>query len=148
MTHDPLDKALLDALRRDARIPATQLARRLGISRTTLQGRIDRLERQGMILGYTLVEPTRTDALRAYVMITLRPRHARQVERDVRRVDGLRELHAVSGPFDLMALIGAPTPEALNHAIDTVGAIDGVERTHSAMILSTRHGVSAPRRDN
>ncbi|MCQ9155831.1 Lrp/AsnC family transcriptional regulator [Acidomonas methanolica] len=138
MTDDPLDRALLELLRRNARMPAAQLARRLGLSRTTLQGRIERLERQGAILGYTVVEPGRSDAVRALVMITLSPRRAAQVERDLRSVPGLRELHAVSGPTDLVAMLGAETPEALDRAIDAIGAVEGVERTHSAMILSTK----------
>lgn len=132
MTDDPLDKALLELLRKNARQPAATLARRLGMSRTTLQGRIERLERQGAITGYTIAEPAIADRVRAFVMITLTPRHAIQVERDLRAVDGLRELHAVSGSFDLMALLGAESPESLDRAID------GVQRTHSAMILSTK----------
>jgi len=135
---DSLDQALLDILRRNARTPTAALARRLGISRTTLQGRMERLERQGHIRGYTLVENTDDDLLRAHVSIVITPRHSQKVERDLKTLPELRELHAVSGASDLIALLGAATTEAINRAIDDIGQMEGVERTVSAIILSTR----------
>ncbi|MBF0889078.1 MULTISPECIES: Lrp/AsnC family transcriptional regulator [Gluconobacter] len=135
---DSLDQALLDILRRNARTPTAALARRLGISRTTLQGRMERLERQGHIRGYTLVENTDDDLLRAHVSIVITPRHSQKVERDLKTLPELRELHAVSGASDLIALLGAATTEGINRAIDDIGQMEGVERTVSAIILSTR----------
>ena len=135
---DSLDQALLDILRRNARTPTAALARRLGISRTTLQGRMERLERQGHIRGYTLMENTDDDLLRAHVSIVITPRHSQKVERDLKTLPELRELHAVSGASDLIALLGAATTEAINRAIDDIGQMEGVERTVSAIILSTR----------
>lgn len=135
---DSLDQALLDILRRNARTPAAALARRLGISRTTLQGRMERLERQGHIRGYTLMENTDDDLLRAHVSIVITPRHSQKVERDLKTLPELRELHAVSGASDLIALLGAATTEGINRAIDDIGQMEGVERTVSAIILSTR----------
>ncbi|GBR71897.1 Lrp/AsnC family transcriptional regulator [Gluconobacter kanchanaburiensis] len=135
---DQTDQALLDILRRNARTPTAVLARRLGVSRTTLQGRIERLERQGHIRGYTLVESSDDDLVRAHVSIVLTPRHRQKVERDLKTLPELRELHAVSGASDLIALLGASTTESINRAIDDIGQLEGVERTVSAIILSTR----------
>ncbi|MDE7540493.1 Lrp/AsnC family transcriptional regulator [Gluconobacter sphaericus] len=135
---DPIDQTLLDILRRNARTPTAALARRLGISRTTLQGRIERLERQGRIRGYTLLENPDEDLVRAHVSIVLTPRHRQKVERDLKTLPELRELHAVSGASDLIALLGAATTENINRAIDDIGQMEGVERTVSAIILSTR----------
>ena len=50
----PADQQLLSLLRENARAPTAELARRLGLSRTTVQSRIERLERQGVITGYTV----------------------------------------------------------------------------------------------
>jgi DNA-binding Lrp family transcriptional regulator len=138
MQTDPVDRTLLELLQRNARTPTTELARRLGLSRTTVQGRIDRLERLGVITGYTIrIRAQDTDAMRAHVMITIAPRHAKAVERALGQLAHVRALHAVSGPVDLIAILGAETPEALNGAIDTIGGIEGVERTTTAIILST-----------
>ena len=136
---DSDDRALLELLRKNARIPTAVLARRLGISRTTLQGRIERLERNGIIQGYTLIEATPQDPVRAHVSITLTPRQVSFVEKSLRSLPELRELHAVSGMSDLIAVLGATSTEAINQAIDDIGRINGVERTISAVILSTRY---------
>jgi DNA-binding Lrp family transcriptional regulator len=47
-------------------------------------------------------------------------------------------LHSVSGTFDLIAIIAAPSISELDQLIDGIGTIDGVERTLSSIILSTR----------
>ena len=51
---DDTDRRLLEILREDARAPTAQLARALGLSRTTVQSRLERLERSGVITGYTV----------------------------------------------------------------------------------------------
>ena len=51
---DDIDKKLIQALTDNARAPLTDLARQLGIVRTTVQGRIERLKKAGTIRGYTL----------------------------------------------------------------------------------------------
>src|SRR5260370_40353131 len=51
---DQLDQRLIDLLRENARAPAARLARALGVARTTLQSRLERLERPGVIPGYTV----------------------------------------------------------------------------------------------
>ena len=48
------DEELINVLRANAREPVASLARKLGVSRTTVQDRLKRLEEQGVIAGYTL----------------------------------------------------------------------------------------------
>ena len=48
------DQQLLSVLRENARASTAQIARRLNLSRTTVQSRIERLEREGVISGYTV----------------------------------------------------------------------------------------------
>lgn len=54
MQTDETDQNLLTLLRENARRPVADLARRLGLARTTVQARIERLESSGVISGYTL----------------------------------------------------------------------------------------------
>jgi len=137
---DDTDRQLLALLRDNARAPATELARRLGLSRTTVQSRLQRLERERVVLGYTVVVPPEAEAalVRAQVMITLAPRRSAAIEAALQRLPELRELHSVSGPFDLIAVVAAPSIGELDGVIDRIGALDGVERTTSAVVLSTR----------
>ncbi len=140
VTLDSTDTALLALLRENARTPAAELARRLQLSRTTVQSRIERLERHGVVAGYTVVVADEVEAglVRAHVMITLAPRKSGAIEQALRKIPELRVLHSVSGPFDLIAIVAAASIGELDALIDRIGALDGVERTTSAIVLSTR----------
>jgi DNA-binding Lrp family transcriptional regulator len=137
---DETDRTLLALLRDNARLPTAELARRLKLSRTTVQSRIDRLERQRAITGYTVVVPDELEAslVRAHVMITLAPRQSGAIESTLRKIAEVRVLHSVSGPFDLIAIVAARSIGELDALIDRIGELDGVERTTSAIVLSTR----------
>lgn len=137
---DDIDTRLIEALRDDARAPAAALARRLGLSRTTVQSRLERLERQGVIEGYTvrLSDAHQRGQIHAYVMMTVSPKQAAAVTSGVRRIPFVRSLQSVSGPFDLIAQAVAPSVSQMDAVIDALGALEGVERTTSSIVLSTK----------
>jgi DNA-binding Lrp family transcriptional regulator len=137
---DDTDRALLSQLRENARAPTAELARRLGVSRTTVQSRLQRLERTRAIVGYTVVVPDEAEAalVRALVLITLAPKQSAAIDAALRRIPEVRVLHSVSGPFDLIAIVAAGSIGELDALIDRIGALDGVERTTSAIVLATR----------
>ena len=137
---DPTDIALLALLRGDARAPTAELARKLGLSRTTVQSRMEKLQRQQVIVGYTVVVPDalEADLVRAHVLITLAPKRSGAIEVALRKIPEVRVLHSVSGPFDLIAIVAATSIGELDALIDRIGGLDGVERTTSAIVLSTR----------
>jgi DNA-binding Lrp family transcriptional regulator len=137
---DDTDQRLLALLRENARAPTAELARRLGLSRTTVQNRLQRLERSRAIAGYTVTVPAHVEAalVRAHVLITLAPRKSGAIEAALRRIPELRVLHSVSGPFDMIAIVAAASIGELDALIDRIGTLDGVERTTSAIVLSTR----------
>lgn len=140
MQLDEMDRRILALLRENARAPAVELARRAGISRTTLQARIERMERARVIAGYTIRSGGEDErqAIRAHVMITAAPKLSSALEAALRRIPELRTLHSVSGPFDLVAIVVVETVDAMDRLIDRIGALEGVERTTTAIILSTR----------
>ena len=137
---DPTDLALLALLRDNARAPTAELARKLKLSRTTVQSRMERLQRQRVITGYTVTVPDELEAalVRAHVLITLAPKRSAAIEAALRKIAEVRVLHSVSGPFDLIAIVAAGSIGELDALIDRIGALDGVERTTSAIVLSTR----------
>ena len=137
---DPVDRALLALLRENARRPTAELARALQLSRTTVQSRIERLERSRVIAGYTVKTDDAVEAalVRAHVMITAGPKQTGAIEAALRKIPAVRSLHSVSGVFDLLAVLAAPSIAELDALIDRIGALDGVERTTSAIVLSTR----------
>ena len=137
---DAIDRALLALLRDDARASTAELARKLKLSRTTVQSRMERLQRQRVISGFTISVPDELEAslVRAHVLITLAPKRSGAIEQALRRIPEVRVLHSVSGPFDLIAIVAAASIGELDALIDRIGVLDGVERTTSAIVLSTR----------
>jgi len=137
---DDIDRRLIDALRADARAPAARLARGLGLSRTTVQSRVERLERQGVITGYTLrlSETHERGQIHAYVLMTVSHKRSAQVFTGIGRLPAVRRLQSVSGPFDLIAEVVTPTVAEMDIMIDALGALEGVERTTSTIVLSTK----------
>ena len=145
MTHPPrplddTDRQLLAWLQTDARQPAATLARRLGVARTTVVARLARLEREGVIVGYTvrLGADAQDAGVQAYVGITVSPRAARTVQLRLQALPELRQLCSVSGEFDFLALLRAATTARLDALLDEIGQIEGVTRTHTSVVLALR----------
>ena len=105
-----------------------------------MHSRIERLEREGVIQGYTVRvhDAAERGYIRAHIMITVLPKRAPSVAAALHAMPEVRALHSVSGPFDLVALGVAPSVEAMDELTDRIGAIDGVERTTSAIVLSAK----------
>ena len=137
---DFIDEKLLLALREDGRASTAKLARLVGRSRTSVQSRIERLQKQGVIVGFgVLLAPEHgLGAVRAHVMIKVGPKETRAVTAALRSIPQVRVLHSVSGDVDLIAVAAAASVTEMDEVIDRVGALDGVERTNSSIILSTK----------
>ena len=137
---DTLDRRLLALLQANARSSATELARQLGVARSTVLSRIARLERDAVIVGYTarLAQGTGASGVEAYVGITVAPRTAPLVTQRLASLPELRQLCSVSGEFDYLALLRADSTARLDLLLDEIGAIDGVLKTTTAVVLARR----------
>ena len=136
---DDTDRALLGLLTRNARMPASELARRLGLARSTVQARIERLESSGVIRGYTVRAGAGPGAMvRAYVLIQVDPRRVAAVTASLTKIPEVESLHTTSGRFDMAAQIGAPDTTLLDAALDRIALIEGVRSMESLVQLSTK----------
>jgi DNA-binding Lrp family transcriptional regulator len=137
---DVIDEKLISVLRENGRASTTMLARMVGRSRTSVQSRIERLEKQGVITGYgvRLAPEHGLGAVRAHVMIKVGPKEARAVTAALRDISQVRLLHSVSGDVDLIAVAVTASVAEMDQVIDRIGVLDGVERTTSSIILSTK----------
>jgi DNA-binding Lrp family transcriptional regulator len=96
--------------------------------------------RDGVIAGYgvKLSDAYESGMVKAHVLITIAPKTLARITTELHAISAVRTLHSVSGSFDLIAVVEAASIAELDHLIDRIGAIDGVERTLSSIILSTR----------
>ena len=136
----PKDEELLALLKADSREPVASLARKLGLSRTTVQDRLKRLEEAGVIAAYTIRLSRDMDqgGMRAFVTLAVEPRRQVEVGRHLARFPQIETLHTVSGKFDLIALVRTASSEAMDRLIDELGQISGITRIETSVILSTK----------
>ncbi len=137
---DALDQRLLDCLQENARAPVSALARKLSVSRTTVQVRMQRLESAGMILGYTISKADVLDSgqVSALVLISLTSRSSASVVRELSKSPQVRKLYTLSGQYDLCAILSAATTCLLDDALDAIRELDGVSDTLTSILLSTK----------
>lgn len=137
---DDIDRQILSLLGANARLPVAKIATRLDIARTTAQARLDRLERSGVIAGYTvkLSEAAERNMIRATVLIHMTPTAQAAVLRELARLPAVERVHTTSGRFDLACQLRTETTMALDDALDRIGSIDGVQALESLIHLSTR----------
>jgi DNA-binding Lrp family transcriptional regulator len=137
---DPTDKELLALLRTDARESVSALARKLDLARSTVQERIARLERTGVIAGYTIRsgENFAERQIAAHVMISVDPKMAASVTADLKKMPEVRSLAAISGTFDMMAEVADETTAKIDAVLDAIGRLKGVQKTMSSIVLSLK----------
>jgi DNA-binding Lrp family transcriptional regulator len=137
---DDIDHQLIAALQHNARESVAMLARQLGVARTTVTARLARLEKAQVITGYGVRLGRRLieGGLQAYVGITVQPRSGKEVVRRLSAMAQVQQLCAVSGEFDYVAWLRTESPEQLDGLLDQIGSVEGVEKTTTSIILSSK----------
>ena len=131
---------LIQLLQENSRRSISELAKLLGLSRATVQQSMERLERLGVIQGYTVkINPqSQQQRVSAYVMISAVSQKTPDIVKKIQRQSQLEMLCTISGQYDLMAMVTESTTEALDRVIDSIATLDGVEKTLSHIVLSRK----------
>ena len=137
---DDLDRRLLHALSKDVRISISELARVLGVSRSTAQSRLKRLETDGTIARYAIEygEKYSQRLIRAHVLIKVEQKLTGQALAAINKMPEVTALYAVSGDYDMIGVIAAESTEKLSNILDHLADLTGVQRTTSLVILETK----------
>ncbi len=135
---DDLDLRLIGLLRDDGRLPTATLARRLGVSRGTVQNRMDRLMRDGVILGFAarLRSEAARGAVRAIVCVELRSADMRAVVAALRRMPDVGRVHSTNGRWDLVAEIDTATLASLDATLTAIRALKAVANSETSILLA------------
>ncbi len=134
------DIELLGLLRVNAREPVASLARKLGVSRTTVQDRLKKLETTGAIAGYSVKLGTDVsqNSIGAVILLSVEPRRQADVANAIAKFPQVESLHAISGKHDYLVMMRAETANAIDRQIDSFTAIPGVSDIETSVILSTK----------
>lgn len=137
---DELDTQMVSLLAGNARMPVATLAKKLGLARSTVQARLERLEVSGTIAGYTVRLGANAQAQRvqATALLQIEPRATPQVLSRLKSMPEIVRAHTTTGRFDLILKISCATTEDLDRVLDAIGAVPGVRGSESLIHLSTR----------
>ena len=137
---DAVDRQLLAHLRENSRLPVSQLAALLDIPRAQVYSRIERLEADAVIEGYTVRLGTAFSKtqMRAHVMIKTLPRQGQEAEANLSKIAEVSAIYSISGQYDIIAMVEAADSVAMNELLDRIGMLDGVERTTTSIILAAK----------
>jgi len=137
-TLDDIDRRLLALLRNDGRLPAATLARHLGVSRGTVQNRLDRLVVAGVILGFTVRLQTDAEGagVRAMMSIEVRSADTRAVLAALRRMPEVGGVHSTNGRWDLVAEIATPDLAALDRVLTEIRALKPIANSETSILLA------------
>ena len=140
MLIDPVDHRILALLRENARMSTALLGRRLGVSRTTVHSRIERLLARRVITGFTvrMGADQERDQIQAQVMVAAVQKVLARVEAALRALPEVRKLYSVSGQHEFIAILVTDSVGEMDQLLDRIGTIEGVDRTESSIVLSTR----------
>lgn len=134
------DQELIAQLRLNAREPVASLARKLGLSRTTVQDRLRKLEETGVITGYAvkLGKQGASSGISAMITLAVEPKRQIEMARLLAKIPQVETLYTVSGKIDFVAMVKTATSEDMDKLIDQFGQLPGVTDIETAVILSTK----------
>lgn len=136
---DDLDHRLIAILRANSRTPVAVLARELGINRSTVTARIDRLVDSGVIEGFTirLSNDVDRDAIRGVTTLVTEPNHGQDVVREIRGYPEVERLHSTTGAWDLVVQVRCRNLSEFDLVLERLRAIPGVRDTQTNLLFNS-----------
>jgi DNA-binding Lrp family transcriptional regulator len=137
---DDLDQRLIALLRTDSRMPAATLAKALKVSRGTVQNRIERLLRTGVVQGFTIKTRPDVDAgrVRAVMTIAIEGERSGAVVKALKGFPEVAAVHTTNGRWDLVAELDVENLGAFSLALDRIRQIEGIASTETSILLATQ----------
>ncbi|MDQ1731339.1 MAG: Lrp/AsnC family transcriptional regulator, leucine-responsive regulatory protein [Pseudonocardiales bacterium] len=138
---DAVDRSILDALRANARATFAELAREVGLSAPAVHERVGKLEAAGVITGYhAAVAPEALGySMSALVGVFLSDTADEDaVAEHLAALAAVEDCWFVAGEESFVVKVRVPDIGGLERAIRDLSKIEGVSRTRSTVVLSTR----------
>ncbi len=136
---DDTDRQLLALLRDNARLPVATLAKNLGVSRGTVQNRINRLIERGTIQGFTVRARPEDQAprIRAIMMIEVEGERTDRIVQALRGHPEISAIHTTNGRWDMVLELNTDTLEAFDKVLHRVRQINGISASETSLLLSS-----------
>ena len=140
-----LDEKLIRLLRHNARRSISDLAIEVGTSRATVRARIDKLERSGNIIGYTVVLPADVtgSAVRGIMMVEIEGRVTDRVIAALQTFPEISAIHTTNGRWDLIVELGADNLADFDAVLRKIRLVPGITASETSLLLATPRSTRA-----
>jgi DNA-binding Lrp family transcriptional regulator len=139
---DNIDRQLISLLRTDARTPITILAKKINVSRATIQNRMSKLEKKGVITGYTALVSSGTNEkmslVRAHMSIELKGASTNKVKFSLMSEPTICTIHSTNGHWDMIVEIQAESLEGLDKVLGRIRNIPEISTSETSILLATQ----------
>jgi Transcriptional regulators len=136
MELDRTSKRILVLLDRNARMSATAIGREIGLSRSAVQERIARMERDGVIQRYRVEIAPGSDIVHARLFITIAERPCDRALRWLASLEGVSSVVSMAGEVDAIAEVVVPTAADLSRLNDTISRSELISSSVSRVVLA------------
>ena len=136
---DQIDEQILDLLRGDARMPTSDIARRVGLSAAPVGRRIARMEADGVIRGYTaIIDETAAEGLEAFTEVRLTgATDTHEIEDIVRTLPEVQQFFTISGDPDALLRMRVRNVDHLQRVVNELRRTGLVAGTKTLIVMST-----------
>ena len=136
---DDTDRLLVSLLRDNARLPVATLAKKLGVSRGTVQNRLHRLIDRGTIEGFTVRAKPEADIprIRAIMTIGVEGERSDRVLAELRKFPEISAVHTTNGRWDMVVELATDTLQSFDRVLHRIRQIAGVSASETSLLLST-----------
>ncbi|EJF89318.1 Lrp/AsnC family transcriptional regulator [Bartonella tamiae] len=140
---DQIDLKLIELLRRDARVSISEISSRLNISRATVRARMKKLEKKGVIRGYSIIlHNDKTDNfIRGIMMIEVDRHNADRVADILSAFPEVDFIHTTNGRFDLIIELKTQNLAEFDTILRNIRLVSGIKASETHLLLATRRAV-------
>ncbi len=134
---DKLDRKILSNLLSNGRESIANLSRNIGLSRTAVAERINRLEKTGVIKGYTAQIRVENEGRKAasYLLISCEKGKKNEVSNALKELPEVRLTSIVGGNYDIISLIEAPDLQSIHRLCNEIESFNGIKSINTTVVL-------------
>ena len=138
---DSIDRKLIGLLRINARTPISHLSKEIRVSRATIQNRINKLEKNGVITGYTtlLVSGSNDDLalVRALMNIELDGNVYHRIKSCLLEEPAVTAIHSTNGRWDIIVELQTNSLETFDEVLSRIGGLNGIATSETRILLTS-----------
>ncbi|MDR0593583.1 MAG: Lrp/AsnC ligand binding domain-containing protein [Bifidobacteriaceae bacterium] len=136
-TLDSIDRQIIAELTKNARVSVAELARKVCLSRNAVRQRLEHLEHDGTIRGYTIMRGQTGPSSTRAVLFVYRNDRMRGVNvlAELRRIPEVVQCDLLSGEFDLLVMVEASSADHLQQVWQQISALPDVKDIVTSIIL-------------